>query len=223
MPHFEYEKRCIDRGFRYVAGIDEVGRGPVAGPVVAAAVVLNPEEIPEGIRDSKTLSAHQRERIFAPILEKAWSIGVGFASVEEIERLNIRGATHQAMIRAYRALSVHPVYGLVDGSDLPKELEGQGESLVKGDQHSLSIAAASIIAKVIRDRLMKQLARFYPDYGFERHAGYGTLEHLKALKTFGACPYHRRGFSPLKEMEKEKELARKKPTGISLGEMSSQS
>ncbi|TRL31977.1 ribonuclease HII [Methylosinus sporium] len=197
-PHFLTETRILRDGARPVAGVDEVGRGPLAGPVAAAAVILDPRRLPEGIDDSKALSAKAREAAFERIAASALAIGVAFASVEEIDRLNIRRATLLAMARAVAALHVAPNYVLVDGRDLPK-LACPGEAIVKGDALSLSIAAASIIAKVARDRQMRRLAALYPHYGFETNAGYGTAEHLAALRIHGPTPFHRMSFAPLRE------------------------
>lgn len=197
-PHFLTETRILRDGARPVAGVDEVGRGPLAGPVAAAAVILDPHRLPEGIDDSKALSAKARETAFERIAASALAIGVAFASVEEIDRLNIRRATLLAMARAVGALHVAPNYVLVDGRDLPK-LACPGEAIVKGDALSLSIAAASIIAKVARDRQMRRLAALYPHYGFETNAGYGTAEHLAALRIHGPTPFHRMSFAPLRE------------------------
>ncbi|MBU3890592.1 ribonuclease HII [Methylosinus sp. KRF6] len=197
-PHFLTETRILRDGARPVAGVDEVGRGPLAGPVAAAAVILDPRRLPEGIDDSKALSAKAREAAFERIAASALAIGVAFASVEEIDRLNIRRATLLTMARAVGALHVAPNYVLVDGRDLPK-LACPGEAIVKGDALSLSIAAASIIAKVARDRQMRRLAALYPHYGFETNAGYGTAEHLAALRIHGPTPFHRMSFAPLRE------------------------
>jgi ribonuclease HII len=177
--------------------VDEAGRGPLAGPVVAAAVVLDPDCIPEGIDDSKALTAAKRARLCEELLACA-KVGVGIASVEEIDRLNILWATMLAMTRAVAALGFAPGFVLVDGRDLP-EIACPGEAIVKGDSLSLSIAAASIVAKVARDRQMRRLATLYPHYGFETNAGYGTREHLAALEAHGPTPFHRMSFAPLRE------------------------
>jgi len=178
-----------------VAGVDEVGRGPWAGPVVAAAVILDPAFVPDGIADSKRLSAARREALFAALGEAA-RIGLGAASVAEIERLNILGASLLAMQRAVAALGVAPGHVLVDGDRLPP-LPCPATAVVGGDSRSLSIAAASIVAKVTRDRLMARLARRYPGFGWERNAGYGTRAHRAGLAAHGPTPHHRRGFAPI--------------------------
>lgn len=178
-----------------IAGIDEAGRGPWAGPVVAAAVILDPDRIPNGITDSKALNEEKRDLLFRKIMEKA-QVGVGVAEVERIDRENILQATLWAMGEAVRNLSSSPKMALVDGNRLP-QLSCPAQALVKGDARCLSIAAASIIAKVTRDRTMIALAKSYPDYGFERHKGYGTAEHRAALDKHGVTPIHRRSFGPV--------------------------
>ncbi|TDX60595.1 RNase HII [Methylosinus sp. sav-2] len=197
-PHFLTETRVLRGGARPIAGVDEVGRGPLAGPVAAAAVILDPDRLPDGVDDSKALSAKARDAAFERIVSSALAIGVAFASVEEIDRLNIRRAALLAMARAVAALHIAPGFVLVDGRDLP-ELACPGEAIVKGDALSLSIAAASIVAKVARDSQMRRLARLYPHYGFETNAGYGTREHLAALEAHGPTPFHRMSFAPLRE------------------------
>ncbi len=179
-----------------VAGVDEVGRGPLAGPVTAAAVILNPDDLPQGLADSKTLSAARREALFDQIMARA-AVGLAHASVQEIDALNILRASHLAMMRAITALSPAPGHVLIDGNLLPKDLHLPATALVKGDAKSLSIAAASIIAKVTRDRLMVDLAQQFPAYGWQKNAGYPTKEHLKALQNFGITPWHRRSFKPI--------------------------
>jgi ribonuclease HII len=195
MPDYSFESR-----FRApVCGVDEAGRGPLAGPVVAAAVILDAARIPQGLDDSKKLSAAAREAGFARIYEMALAIGVGEASVDEIDRLNIRGATHLAMARAVKALAVVPRFALVDGNDAPA-LACPCETIIGGDGRSLSIAAASIVAKVTRDRLMERLHDDHPAYGWRRNKGYGTAEHLAALKAHGATAHHRKSFAPIHNM-----------------------
>ncbi|MCW5731922.1 MAG: ribonuclease HII [Alphaproteobacteria bacterium] len=183
-----------------VCGIDEAGRGPLAGPVVAAAVILDPARLPAGIDDSKSLSPGRRETLFATILETA-AHGIGLASVREIEEFNILGATMLAMRRAVAALPLTPAFALVDGNRLPESLPCPAEAIVQGDRRSLCIAAASILAKVTRDRLMADIARSHPGYGFERHMGYGTAEHLEALNRLGPTPEHRLGFAPVSRLK----------------------
>ncbi len=184
---------------RVVAGLDEVGRGPWAGPVVAAAVVLAPGAVPEGLADSKRLSAARREGLARAILGAA-RVGIGAASCREIDRLNILRASDLAMRRALAALrrqGVTPAAALIDGHRVPPGLDCPAEAIVKGDGSVASIAAASIVAKVTRDRLMARLARRWPGYGWERNAGYGTAEHRRALETLGPTPHHRVSFRPV--------------------------
>jgi ribonuclease HII len=178
-----------------VAGVDEAGRGPWAGPVVAAAVVLDAGSVPVGVTDSKQLSRARREALFAALRASA-RIGVGAASVAEIDRLNILAATLVAMRRAVDDLDVAPAHVLIDGNRMP-ELTCPATTVVGGDRRSLSIAAASIVAKVTRDRIMARLARRYPGFGWERNAGYGTAEHRSALDRLGVTPHHRRSFAPV--------------------------
>lgn len=181
-----------------VCGIDEAGRGPWAGPVVAAAVIWKDMSVvAEAVNDSKKLKKSQREILFEIITTQA-HIGVGQSEVGEIDRLNILGATRLAMQRAYAALAVQADCALIDGNQ-PPQLPCRTIPIVKGDARSLSIAAASIIAKVTRDRLMEALGREYPGYGFERHAGYGTPQHQEALDRLGVCPAHRRSFAPIRQ------------------------
>jgi ribonuclease HII len=193
MPDFFYEKRVGKLHAGPIAGIDEAGRGPLAGPVVAAAVILDPANVPDGIDDSKKLSPAKREKLFMRINEVALAVGVGEASVAEIDAINILQATFLAMRRAVETLSPAPAFALIDGRDVPA-LPCPGEAIVKGDGKSLSIAAASIIAKVTRDRLMLRLALAHPGYGWERNKGYGTKAHMDAIRRLGPTPHHRRAF-----------------------------
>lgn len=202
-PHFRRERALLRRGAGPVAGTDEVGRGPLAGPVCAAAVVLDPARVPKGLDDSKKLAPDAREALYDLIMERALSVGVAFASAAEIDRINIRQASHLAMRRALAALSLVPGYVLVDGNDLPARLICTGETLIKGDGSSASIAAASIVAKVTRDRLMRRLCTLHPVYGFSRHVGYPTRDHLAALATHGASAFHRMSFAPLRALALE--------------------
>lgn len=179
-----------------VAGIDEAGRGPWAGPVVAAAVILDPDCVPNGIADSKTLSEARREVLASEIAASA-RVGVGIADVERIDRDNILNATLWAMAQALAALDTLPAIALIDGNRAPK-LPCAARTVVKGDAISLSIAAASIIAKVTRDRIMRELAGAFPHYGFERHKGYGTEDHRVAIAQHGVCIHHRRSFEPIR-------------------------
>ena len=177
-----------------MAGVDEVGRGPLAGPVGVAAVILDPDDLPEGLDDSKVLAAPAREFLCEIIFAKALSVSVAFASVEEIDLFNIRGAALRAMARAVAALSVRPHFALIDGRDLPDGLICPGRPIIDGDALSMSIAAASIVAKTMRDALMRNLGVEYPQYGFAEHVGYATVRHRQALASAGPCPYHRRSF-----------------------------
>lgn len=181
-----------------VAGVDEAGRGPLAGPVVASAVIFSVRTLPQGINDSKKLNASQRERLYGEITAIA-TVGIGIASVEEIDELNILGATMLAMCRAVTALGVLPAIALVDGNCAPK-IPCPVRTVIGGDSKCLSIAAASIIAKVTRDRMMRELAAEHPGYGWERNAGYGTAQHQKALTELGVTVHHRRSFAPIRAL-----------------------
>jgi len=200
-PHFRHERKLMRAGLWPVAGVDEAGRGPLAGPVSAAAVILDPRKLPRGIDDSKKLSSAARNELFDLICARALAIGVGLASVEEIDRLNIRNATFLAMRRALGALAKPPVHALIDGNASPRDLFCTVQTIVKGDAISLSIAAASIIAKVTRDRLMERLDEICPHYGFKNHMGYSAPAHLAALKAHGPSPWHRRSFAPVRAAE----------------------
>lgn len=196
LPDFRHETDARAAGFLRVAGVDEAGRGPLAGPVVAAAVVLNPGRIPAGLGDSKKLARGVRERLFRALLADA-EVGVGLASVEEIDRLNILRASHLAMERALAALALPPDLALVDGNLLPAGLPCAGRALVGGDARCLSIAAASVVAKVTRDRIMADLAQQHPGYGWDRNMGYPSAAHRAALARLGPTPHHRRSFRPV--------------------------
>lgn len=195
-PDFTFETAAMTRGHVRIAGVDEVGRGPLCGPVVAAAIRLDPARIPDGLDDSKKLGAARREAIFTLLMEIA-DVAIGEASVEEIDRLNILRASHLAMLRAVARLRETPCHLLIDGNLLPRDLAISAEAIVGGDGRSASIAAASIVAKVWRDRLMVDLAQQHPGYGWERNAGYPTKEHLDALRNLGVTPHHRRSFAPV--------------------------
>lgn len=194
MPDFEFEKAAMTRGFKLICGVDEAGRGPLAGPVCAAAVILPEDIVIEGLNDSKKLSESKREKLFDVITEKAVSYSVAFGTLEEIEELNILEATFLAMNRAINGLSVKSDYALIDGNRTPKGIEIPCETIVKGDSLSASIAAASVLAKVTRDRLLAEYDKKYPEYNFKKHKGYGTREHTELILKHGPCEIHRRSF-----------------------------
>lgn len=191
---YSFERQASRRGFCRVAGIDEAGRGPLAGPVVAAAVILRPDQDITGVNDSKKLSEHRRELLFDLIMDQALAVGIGSVDAATIDAINILQATRQAMLTAIQSLQPQPDCLLIDGittiaSTLPQT------TIKQGDSRSASIAAASIIAKVTRDRLMIQYDQQFPEYGFARHKGYGSALHLKALQQHGPCPIHRLTFA----------------------------
>ena len=186
----------MQRGLQYVAGVDEVGRGPLAGPVTAAAVILDPQSIPQGLNDSKKLTARRRAEIADDILLMA-QVAVAHASVAEIDELNILRASHLAMQRAIDELPQRPDHVLIDGNMIPRGLKISAQTIVKGDARSLSIAAASIVAKVARDRIMCALAADFPGYGWDSNAGYPSKAHKMALQSLGVTPHHRRSFKPV--------------------------
>ena len=196
MPSPDYSIEASFSGI--IAGIDEVGRGPWAGPVVAAAVILDINVCPEGIDDSKKIKPARREALYTLLLERAQA-AIGIATVEEIDALNILQATKLAMRRAFDALPVAPDVALIDGNQ-PPQLPCRVQAVIGGDGRSLSIAAASIVAKVTRDRLMAELAQEFPMYGWERNAGYGTAQHQRALATHGVTKHHRRSFAPVRAL-----------------------
>jgi ribonuclease HII len=200
MPDFSIETQVKSNGFKFVCGVDEAGRGPLAGPVCAAAVILD-EEI-EGLNDSKKLSEKKREALFDEIKEKALGYSIAFASVEEIEEHNILNATYLAMNRAIEGLNIKADFALIDGNRIPAGITVPCETVVKGDAKSCSIAAASILAKVTRDRLMLEEDKKYPEYNFKKHKGYGTKEHTDAILKYGVSPIHRPSF--LKKLLGEK-------------------
>ena len=187
MREFDLEKAQI------VAGVDEAGRGPLAGHVYAASVVLPPNIIIEGLNDSKKISEKKREELFEIIKEKALAFSIAFADSETITNINIRNATLLAMKNAVEGLKITPQKVLVDGNALP-EIALPAEYVIKGDSKSMAIAAASILAKVTRDRYIKEMDEIYPQYGFAKHKGYGTAEHIEAIKKYGPCPIHRKDF-----------------------------
>lgn len=196
MPDYSLETAARDRGHIRIAGVDEVGRGPLAGPVTAAAVILDPANIPEGLNDSKKLSARKRDAVEQAILQGA-TVSIAHATVKEIDSHNILRASHIAMERAVAALDPQPDYLLIDGNLIPKGLALPAEAVVKGDGKSLSIAAASIVAKQARDRIMVDLAQQFPGYGWEKNAGYPSKQHREALVELGVTPHHRRSFKPV--------------------------
>lgn len=193
MNWLEFEDAAKKRGYQHICGVDEAGRGPLAGPVCAAAVILPENTIIEGVNDSKKLSEKKREALFDVIKNTAVAYCVAYASVEEIEELNILNATMLAMKRAVEGLEVPADYAMIDGNRLP-DLSIDAEYIIKGDARSMSIASASILAKVSRDRLMYEYAKEYPQYAFDKHKGYGTKVHKAALLEYGPCPYHRMSF-----------------------------
>ena len=205
-PDWKAEARMLTRldseQSNRVCGVDEVGRGPLAGPVVAAAVILDAAKIPVGLNDSKKLSEKKREILFDRIYEAAIAVSIAEASVEEIDEINILQASLLAMRRAVSGLAPQATAALVDGNKDP-DLSMPTETLVKGDSRSLSIAAASIIAKVFRDRMMKKYAEEFPEYGWDKNAGYGVPKHMAALKLVGTTPLHRRSFAPIRDILRE--------------------
>lgn len=205
-PTREHERTALAEGAILVAGVDEVGRGPLAGPVTAAAVILPARGVPRGIDDSKKLTAAERERLAARIMAVA-DYAVAHASVAEIDELNIYWASHLAMCRAVAALRQRPCIALVDGNRVPRDLSVPGRAIVSGDARCLSIAAASILAKVARDRIMVDLAQQHPGYGWETNAGYATPHHRRALHAQGPTPHHRRAFGTVHNILYQDEIA----------------
>jgi ribonuclease HII len=207
LPTFEFEEDLQAQGYLNIAGVDEVGRGPLAGPVFAAAVILDPKHIPNGLNDSKKLSAAKREILLKVIMEHA-EVSIASASEREIETINILQASHLAMVRAVHNLKKRPDHVLVDGNLIPRNLEIPATALIKGDSRSVSIAAASIVAKISRDFVMCDLGQQFPGYGWEKNAGYPTAQHLKALQDLGVTPHHRRTFKPVHNiLYQEKKLS----------------
>jgi ribonuclease HII len=196
MPHYIYESRLLKTMAGPVCGVDEAGRGPLAGPVVAAAVILDRKRIPKGLNDSKQLDEETREELFPRIMDMAVAVGVGEATVDEIDLVNIRQATHLAMARAVRALTVAAEFALVDGNDAPA-LRCKCDTLVDGDARSVSIAAASIIAKVERDGLVREWSPVFPAYDLASNKGYSAPKHIAALRKYGPSPLHRQSFAPV--------------------------
>ena len=194
-PNFSFERIAMKRGLSMVCGIDEAGRGPWAGPVVAAAVILNPKSIPKGLNDSKKLRPETREELFEPICVSS-QFGIGIVDVETIDSINILQATYLARQRAVAALNCEPHLALIDGNGSP-QFSFEVQTIIEGDGKSLSIAAASILAKVTRDRMMIELDQHFPHYGFAAHKGYGTSFHAAALSKFGPVAAHRKSFKPV--------------------------
>ena len=193
MDWLEFEKEALAKGYKSVCGVDEAGRGPLAGPVCAAAVILPEGVIIDGVNDSKKLSEKKRESLFDVIREQALSYSIAYATVDEIEEINILNATMLAMRRAIDGLDIKADYAMIDGNKIPP-IDIDAECIVKGDAKSMSIACASILAKVSRDRLLYKYAEEYPMYGFDKHKGYGTKVHREAILKYGPCPHHRKSF-----------------------------
>lgn len=195
----KFEENCLSLGYHKIAGVDEVGRGPLAGPVVASAVILDSNSVLLGLDDSKKLKESKREELYERIIEKSVAIGVGIVSAADIDRLNIYEASKVAMMKAIEDLPIQADYLLIDAMEL--EIDLPQESIIKGDARSNSIAAASIVAKVTRDRYMKELDARYPQYSFKSNVGYGTSQHLEALNKYGVTPEHRKSFAPVAELD----------------------
>jgi ribonuclease HII len=198
-PDYQFETVALTSGALRVVGVDEVGRGPLAGPVTAAAVWLNPDAIPDGLNDSKVLTEGRRIALSAVLFQLA-DVSIAHASVAEIDALNILRASHLAMTRALQGLRTRPDFALIDGNMIPKGIPCRAQAIIKGDMRSLSIAAASIVAKVARDAIMVDLAQQHPGYGWETNAGYPTAAHREALLSLGVTPHHRRSFRPVHKM-----------------------
>ena len=194
MDKLAYEKQLLKEGCRYICGVDEVGRGPLAGPVVCAAVIMPLDDIIEGVDDSKKLSAKKREALSGQILKKAVAVNISLIEAEKIDEINILEATKLCMKNAVEGLEIKPDFVLTDGN-MRLDISIPQQSLIKGDALSYSIGAASIVAKVYRDKLMDDYAKDYPQYGFEKNKGYGTAVHIDAIKKFGLTPIHRRSFT----------------------------
>ena len=190
----EIEEEYYKKGYSFICGIDEAGRGPLAGPVVVASVILPKDSMIEGVNDSKKISEKKREKIYDEIIKEAISYNVGIISQEEIDKINILNATKKGLTESLKKLEIKPDIILVDALQKIDTLGIQYESIIKGDAKSYSIAAASIIAKVTRDRIMREWDEVYPEYGFASHKGYGTAKHIAAIKQYGICPLHRRSF-----------------------------
>lgn len=194
MPDYEFEKAAVNSGFSCICGVDEAGRGPLAGPVCAAAVILPEGAVIEGLDDSKKLTEKKREGLYDIIKQTAVAYSVAYGTLEEIETVNILEATYLAMNRAIEGLNVKPDFALIDGNRVPRGIKIPCETIVKGDSKSMSVAAASVLAKVTRDRLMLEYDKKYPEYNFKKHKGYGTKEHTELIKQYGPCEIHRLSF-----------------------------
>ena len=194
MPDYEFEKAAVNSGFSCICGVDEAGRGPLAGPVCAAAVILPAGAAIEGLDDSKKLTEKKRERLYDIIKQTAVAYSVAYGTLEEIETVNILEATYLAMNRAIEGLTVKPDFALINGNRVPRGIKIPCETIVKGDSKSMSVAAASVLAKVTRDRLMLEYDKKYPEYNFKKHKGYGTKEHTELIKQYGPCEIHRLSF-----------------------------
>ncbi len=194
MPDYSYENGAKAKGYINICGVDEAGRGPLAGPVCAAAVILPENCIIEGLNDSKKLTEKKREALYDIIIEKALAYGIAFGTVEEIEEVNILNATYLAMNRSIEQLHIKPDFALIDGNRIPTDIKVTAEAVVKGDSKSMSIAAASVLAKVTRDRLLLEYDKQYPEYAFAAHKGYGTKAHYEAIARYGITPIHRKSF-----------------------------
>lgn len=194
MPDYEFEKAAVNSGFSCICGVDEAGRGPLAGPVCAAAVILPEGAVIEGLDDSKKLTEKKREKLYDVIKKTAVAYSVAYGTLEEIETVNILEATYLAMNRAIEGLNVKPDFALIDGNRVPRGIKIPCETIVKGDSKSMSVAAASVLAKVTRDRLMLEYDKKYPEYNFKKHKGYGTKEHTELIKQYGPCEIHRLSF-----------------------------
>ena len=194
MPDYEFEKAAVNSGFSCICGVDEAGRGPLAGPVCAAAVILPEGAVIAGLDDSKKLTEKKREGLYDIIKQTAVAYSVAYGTLEEIETVNILEATYLAMNRAIEGLNVKPDFALIDGNRVPRGIKIPCETIVKGDSKSMSVAAASVLAKVTRDRLMLEYDKKYPEYNFKKHKGYGTKEHTELIKQYGPCEIHRLSF-----------------------------
>ena len=197
MDNYKYEKELYKKGIKYIAGVDEVGRGPLIGAVVAAAVILPNDFYLEGLTDSKKLSEKKREAFYKVIMNKALAVGIGIVSEKRIDEINIYEATKEAMIMAINNLSIKPQHVLIDAMKLDIDIDTT--SIIKGDLLSVSISAASVVAKVTRDHMLIEMDREYPVYDLKNNKGYGTKKHIEAIKKYGICKYHRRSYKPVSD------------------------